>query len=265
MTENELYLEFYKRFGPVNRAKKCFLYTKKGIRVTDLFQENGRAILGWGGDSAFTHLKNFLNKGITGGFICEEHSKVEKAVSVLLNSKRKVLFYPTKMEALKAGLLFSANKTSVWKPWTQNDIDWEQTDSVVLAPPLPWTDNFYILAINESIWNEKAEIQKLIPLQTKVAYPIQVGIARAIYNMIDALKTRKETDWFIYDKVITKYWQRKGPYLFPKIPQEKYDDFVLHCLDCNLLINPDYNNASIVPFGADFGVFSNLKNHPFEV
>ena len=83
--------------------------------------------------------------------------------------------------------------------------------------------------------------------------------------MIDALKTRKETDWFIYDKVITKYWQRKGPYLFPKIPQEKYDDFVLHCLDCNLLINPDYNNASIVPFGADFGVFSNLKNHPFEV
>ena len=169
------------------------------------------------------------------------------------------------MEALKAGLLFSANKTSVWKPWTQNDVNWEQTDSVVLAPPLPWTDNFYILAINESIWNEKSEIQKLIPLQTKVAYPLQVGIARAIYNLIDAEKTRKETDWFIYDKVITKYWQRKGPYLFPKIPQEKYEDFVLHCLDYNLLINPDYNNPSIVPFGADFGVFSNLKNHPFEV
>ena len=42
-----LYKELNLRYGPVLRARKCFLYTKKGIRITDMFQENGKAILGW--------------------------------------------------------------------------------------------------------------------------------------------------------------------------------------------------------------------------
>ena len=38
-----LYKELNLRYGPVLRARKCFLYTKKGVRVTDMFQENGKA------------------------------------------------------------------------------------------------------------------------------------------------------------------------------------------------------------------------------
>ena len=77
------------------------------------------------------------------------------------------------------------------------------------------------------------------------------------------LSERKETDWFIYDSILTKYWTRKGPYLFPKIPQEDYDRFVLHCLSLGIIINPNYDSPSIVPFGADKGVFTKLKNTPF--
>ena len=54
--------EISKRFGNVKRARGCFLYTEKGVRLTDLFQEGGRAILGWGGNSAFTVLKNVLSR-----------------------------------------------------------------------------------------------------------------------------------------------------------------------------------------------------------
>ena len=73
-----------------------------------------------------------------------------------------------------------------------------------------------------------------------------------------------EKDWFLYDKVLSKYWERKGPYLFPKILKENYRAFALHCLDCGLVINPDFASPSIVPFGADKGVFTKLKNNPFE-
>ena len=68
MNKNQYYQEIYNRFGCITRARNCFLYTKKGIRLTDLYQENGRAILGWDGKSAFTFIKNTINRGQTGSF-----------------------------------------------------------------------------------------------------------------------------------------------------------------------------------------------------
>jgi hypothetical protein len=93
---------------------------------------------------------------------------------------------------------------------------------------------------------------------------MEVVYTRSIYNLIKALQERQETDWFIYDTVLTKYWKREGPYLFPKVPRDNYKDFALHCLDCGILISPEYNQPSIVPFGAGRGGFANLKNSPFE-
>ena len=83
MNKSELYNELYNRYGAVRRARGCFLYTKKGTRVTDLYQEGGRAILGWEGGNAFTMFKNVLSRGQTGSFICEDSpfSRLQKAVS----------------------------------------------------------------------------------------------------------------------------------------------------------------------------------------
>ena len=97
-----------------------------------------------------------------------------------------------------------------------------------------------------------------------IPFALQTALTRAIYNLIAELPWRQEKDWFIYDTILTKYWERKGPYLYPKISENKYEDFVKHCLDCNIVINPSYNEPSIVPFGADKGVFTKLKNNPFE-
>jgi hypothetical protein len=93
---------------------------------------------------------------------------------------------------------------------------------------------------------------------------MEAAYTRSIYNMIKALQERSEKDWFVYDKVLTKYWTRKGPYLITKVPEEKYNEFVLHCLDLGIIINPVYNQESIVPYGADLGVFNSLKNNPFD-
>ena len=40
------YSEIKKRYGIITRARGSFLYTQKNVRLTDLFQEGGRAILG---------------------------------------------------------------------------------------------------------------------------------------------------------------------------------------------------------------------------
>ena len=272
MKKNDLYEEIFRRFGAVTRARNCFLYTKKGVRLTDLFQENGRAILGWEGGNSFTFLKNTLNRGQVGGFITEDkgrHYRLEKAVSQLL-SERKVFIFSNKKDAVAAGLFFSDNNSSVWKPWLQENIDWSKIDSVIIQPPLPWTDSIYILAVKtDGVAKEKLDnilIKKTQSLPSgtiDIPFALEAALTKSIYNMIAELKVREEKNWFIYDSVLTKYWTRKGPYLYPKIPQEAYDAFVFHCLECELVINPDYNAPSIIPFGADKGVFTKLKNNPF--
>ena len=256
MTSNELYTQIYSKYGIVTRARGCFLYTKKGERLTDLYLENGRAILGWDSKNAGTFFKNMLNKGLTGGFICEEHSRLDKAVSSLLNSDRKTAFFATKADALKAGLALSPQSTSIYRPWNPGKGDWTDTDCLIIVPPLPWCDNIYLLAVKGDTNNLAGQI----PL----AFAQKTAITRAIYNLIGALDERQEKDWFIYDPVLTKYWERKGPYLFPKISENEYDAFVRHCLDCGLVINPNYNEPSIVPFGADPGVFGQLKKAAFK-
>lgn len=258
MTLNELSCEIYKRYGPVTRARGCFLYTKKGKRLTDLYQENGRAILGWEGGSAFTVLKNTLSRGQTGSFICEDVSRVEKAVSELLKSKRTIFYFSTIEHVTKVALSVSMENTAVYMPWLSYDMDWSKIDSVIIEPPLPWTKSIFILAVKKEL-----ELPAIFS-QSPVPYALQTAIARGIYNLIAELPGRTEKDWFIYDPVLTKYFTRRGPYLEPKVPEDKYNDFVLHCLDRGVIINPEEGHSSIVPFGADRGVFTELKNSPFE-
>ena len=265
MTKSDFYNELYKLYGPVTRARNCFLYTKKGVRVTDLFQENGRAILGWEGGSAFTYFKNILSRGQTGSFITEDQnhpSRLERAISELTESQRKVFAFSDKMSALKAGLSISSDSTSFYKPWAEEQ-NISQADCAIIIPPLPWTDTLYLLAVKSEKLPESL-VKPHLPSSIDLPFALESAITRAIYNLIAALKEREEKDFFIYDPVLTKYWERRGPYLYPKIPAEKYDAFVIHCLKLGLAINPDHNAPSLVPFGADRGVFTSLKKTPFE-
>ncbi len=254
MLKEELYQEIYERYGFITRARGCFLYTHKSQRLTDMFQENGRAILGWDGKNGTTFFKNMLSKGLTGGFICEDSPRIDKAVSELIGKNCGVSFYINKAEAVKVAVSAGARNIVAYKPWNMEQEDLAKADAVVIIPPFPWGEDLVILALADRTAHQGLTIP----------FALQTALTRAIYNLIAELPLRQEKDWFIYDTILTKYWERKGPYLYPKITENKYDDFVKHCLDCSIVINPSYNEPSIIPFGADKGVFTKLKNNPFE-
>lgn len=254
--------EIFKRYGNVRRARGPFLYTSKNVRLTDLYQEAGRAVLGWGGSSAFTVLKNVLERGANGSFITGAEYRLEKAVSELFDSKRTIAVYYSKDAALKAGLALKKNPL-VWIPWSFEKKIWSEESALVLEAPLPWTEGIAILALKNE---DGAETEKKeFPEEGKIrlSSPLAEAATRSIYNMIAALQERQEKNWFIYDRSLTMYFERKGPWLFPKVGEEDYDDFMLHCLDCGIVISPERNQPSLVPFGADKGVFSKLDKNPF--
>ena len=134
-----------------------------------------------------------------------------------------------------------------------------------MQPPLPWTQTIFLTAVKSSLINANNLSDNKIELSNTISIPfaLETAITKSIYNLISEIPLRQEKDWFIYDPVLTKYWTRKGPYLYPKMSEEKYNDFVKHCLECQLIINPNYHMPSLIPFGADKGVFTKLKNNPF--
>ncbi|MBQ9537724.1 MAG: hypothetical protein IJU95_00510, partial [Treponema sp.] len=116
-----------------------------------------------------------------------------------------------------------------------------------------------LLAVRKELAPTAAPRQSIL-----IPAPLQAALSRSVYDVIKAEKERQEKDFFIYDKLLTRYWTRKGPWLSPKVPEKLYNDFIMHCLDCEIVISPIYEKDSIVPFGVDKGVFRKLERNPFE-
>ena len=257
-----VYTEIFNRYGNIKRARGPFLYTAKGVRLTDLYQEGGKAILGWGGCSSFTMLKNVINRGLTGSFNTDYTYRIGKAVSSLLNSKRKVFIFDDKQKAIDTVKTLSKDSNGYYIPWLEQGTKWSNIDALVVEPTLAWAQKLYLVALKEDTFTPDT-INQLPTVRINGA--MAEAVSRSIYDLIASLQSREEKQWFIYDTVLTKYWTRKGPYLYPKVPQDKYNDFIKHCLDNTLVISPDYDVPSIVPFGADKGVFRALEKNPFNM
>lgn len=257
--------EIAKRYGAVQRARGFFLYTKSGARLTDLYREGGRAILGWKEGGAFMHLKNNLNRGAAGFFETEAKAHLVKSLCVLLNSERDVYAAYGLENAFAAAFERSGEKAELWRAWDPDGTDWSCKNAVIVAPPLAWGQDIFFVCIKPQNADGKtasdAHFRNLGGIN--VPSPLCAAFSRSIYDFIARALTMSEKDWFSFDKILKAYWLRKGPYLFPKIPAPSYRDFVLHCLDAQIVVSPDYEVPSIVPFGASAGTFTKLKNNPF--
>ena len=256
--------ELTKRYGTVQRARGCFLYTRKGVRLTDLYREGGRAILGWKEGAALTVFKNTLNRGLIGSFDTDYEGRIAKAVSALIGDERIVYAYTDRAFALKTALSFSENSTAFWKPWNRSVPDCRKIDCIIVTPPFPWASALYFVAVRPSVYRQGIDAGIVPAACARIPAPLAAAAVRSIYDCIAAANRFGEKDWFVYDTVLTKYWTREWPYLYPKVAEARYTDFLLHCLDCAIVVSCDYAVPSIVPFGADRGVFTKLKNTPFE-
>lgn len=244
MTNTQLAQEIFSRYGAVVRCRGHFVYTKKGVRLVDLYRENGRALLGWRGN-AFTKLKDVLGKGVTGTFISEQGTshQLNKALGTLASLNEES---PVTVE----GTFVNFDCTS---------LDFPNLKS--LTPPLPWASDIFIAWYDTKNALTSAENSFLSAYKTTVPSPLAAAIVRSIYDFAAFLTTVEEKDLFIFDQALTPYFNRAGMVLETKIQDPiLYDKFVLFCLDNGVIINPEYKGISFVPFGCDKGVFSKLRS-----
>lgn len=320
-TRNEINLKdaIRSRYGTVRRAYDYHLYTAKGIRLLDLYQEGGEAILGWRSGKSKLAFKNILDRGITGSFPTEIEDELVRAVQEVLPHYGIVRWYSSREHArlacasylglwsdiplIESPLLHpeasvdigpsgdsplsaARNVTGVpiWRPWldeafySMNErIDQaflrnanDTLETMVLASPLPFAGGCTIAVFSgtdtashsASAGNGSADIggKPLPPPSDSIAPPLLGALARAWCDLATALFERTEADWSRFDKFIEPFWDRRGPYLVPKMRPSRYAEFFNSCLDRGILISPDYHTPSIIPFTADTGEFKVLAS-----
>lgn len=258
------------RYGVVRRARGSFLYTASGTRLLDMYLEGGRAILGWRAGSCGSVFKNVLSRGVLGSYDTGHYAQMERAVCSLLGDNkaktRRVIAFTDKMAAMRTAITLSPDGTMFWRPWGGKGSEGQgnaDAPCIVLVPPFPWGEPLYLLAAKVNL----AGVNDVN--STRIPAPLAAAISRSVYDLKAALKVRGEKDWSAHDKVLTRLWERHGPYLYPKadaVDNEgaqhdgQYDAFVAACLDCGIVISPDCNVPSIVSPDIDKGVFKKLSS-----
>ena len=304
--------EILSRYGVVRRAYDYHLYTAKGVRLLDLCQEGGSAILGWRSGRSKLAFKNLLDRGITGSFPTEIDGELIRAVLEVLPQYRTVRWYATRERArlacasylglwsdiplIESPLLHpeasvdigpsgdsphSAAKSihgiPVWRPWL-DEAFYSMSDRVdsaflanandtletmVLSSPLPFAGGCTLAVFaGRDADGENSADDTRIPPSDPVAPALLGALARSWTDLSSALFERNESDWSKFDRYLAQFWDRRGPYLVPKMRKARYADFFRSCLDKGILISPDYDIPSIVPFVADAGEFRSLGTGP---
>ena len=285
--------EIKKRYGNVKRARGIYLYTEKSVRLTDCFLDGGRSILGHGGGKAKTAFKDCFERGANGFYDSGLLPAFEKAVKQLLPSNfATIRLYTEKTAAPLEGISYSLESSRekagvaleqtsyslessrekaepvLWRPWLEisgksteqptgypkiqivHNIEGDFPAIVKIVPPFPYATELCVYAFSTACGEEM--LQNL-PKNDIVPAPLLAAFTRGFYDLKIALGTYTENDFKANSKVFEPFFIRNQCYLFPKIPEEKYKDFVLKCLDIGIVISPDYNVPSIMPWRANPG------------
>lgn len=277
--------EIKKRYGNVKRARGIYLYTEKSVRLTDCFLDGGRGILGHGGGKAKTAFKDCFERGANGFYDSGLLPAFEKSVKKLLPAEyTEIRLYSEKTAAMLGGTSVSLDGASekanpvLWRPWldfagkiTEQPTGYPKIEVVYnvtgdfpaivkIVPPFTYATDICVYAFSEKSYKNLAEL----PQNDVVPSPLLAAYTRSFYDLLNSFSLFTEKDFKANSKALEPFFTRNQCYLFPKISEEKYKDFVLKCLEAGIVISPDYNEPSIMPWRANPGDIKKISKITLE-
>ena len=243
--------EIKKRYGNVKRARGIYLYTEKSVRLTDCFLDGGRGILGHGGGKAKTAFKDCFERGANGFYDSGLLPAFEKSVKKLLPAEyTEIRLYSEKTAAMLGGTSVSLDGASekanpvLWRPWldfagkiTEQPNGYPKIQVVYntnevfpavvkILPPFTYATDICVYAFSEKFYKNLAEL----PQNDVVPSPLLAAYTRSFYDLLNSFSLFTEKDFKANSKALEPFFTRNQCYLFPKISEEKYKDFVLEKL-----------------------------------
>ena len=163
----------------------------------------------------------------------------------------------------------------------------KRPDVIKLVPPFPWATSLSIYAFRTgttpatgaqtqagtktgvtatgatpatATQTADPATSREIPASDTVPAPLLAAYARAFCDLKTALGTYGENDFKQFSAQLSPLFDRRACWLFPKIPRDRYDDFVLRCLDEKIVVSPDYDTPSVMPWRANKGDIKRIAN-----
>ena len=258
------------------RARDFHLYTENGKRLTDLWLQGGRAILGHKPPRFLVELKNAAERGLFSPLPHPMERRIIKALSEFFPGRAFRLFLNegSMLRALEeAGYkgpfhdpAFPSNnseqrRVSLWRPFATFE---KKVTDTILIPVLPWPLGPEALVLEKSL-DASFPAGEIIP-------PVLLApAARALHNLAASLKEpgQGRQRYRKIEKVLAEQksgtslshaqWQRQGIYLTATGDiSEKYEEMFQRFLEGGFLIPPSPDEPIILPASMSDGEESKL-------
>jgi hypothetical protein len=249
---------------PIRRARFWRLYAEergpdKTWRFLDLWMDDGRCILGAKGTGLGTRAKAAIDVGLTRPFPSVHETRLKKALLERYPAFAAVRLYRNEERALLAAEAITPGASvPILYPFAEHlkapgDAGSEASRPRLAMPRLPCPAAFApaVLLFRDAA-DAEAATGDLVP-------PLQLACARDSLHELDRFgRVFTETLWRKTDRRLGKYFERRGPFLFPKVDEAGYAAFFAAALGAGVLISPARERPSLVPGDFDDGELAKL-------
>ncbi len=249
------------RLPPIRRARLWRLYAEDGRRFLDFWMDGGRCILGAKGRVIGTVAKASVDVGLTRPFPSIHQARLEKELLKRYPGYAAVRFYREEGRAVTdaSPFLRPGESLPLLRLFASYLVAAEPSATPRVAMPrLPCSASFApaVLLFKDAEDARAASGDLVAPLVLACAH-------RALFEFDRFLEDYTEALWRKVDRRLKPYFERHGPYLFPRLGGDStagsgYDRLFDAALGAGVLLSPDPELPSIIPADFDDGELAKL-------
>lgn len=253
----------------IRRARGYRLYDARGRRYLDLYQDDGRAVLGHRASGVSAAVRAAVSRGLCADYPSVWASRLVRALKTLIPQCVDVRWY---LEAARARAAAAAHlsvdatelsvadpvidgawdaEVSRWRPFCGDDGG--RRHARVLLPVMPPARS-----IAPSVLCFLEPVSGAVPDSDLVSAFVLHALSRSAYDLTAAQKARNTDHWACFE---APFWRRCGPYF---VFTCAFSDYLVHfdrLLQRGILVSPRYPGPSIVPAEYSPGELARFKDY----
>jgi hypothetical protein len=239
---------------PIKRARAYYLYDFKGRRYLDLYQQNGRALLGHRPPGLTRVLKQVISKGLITDLPCVYGKRMEKLLKKLLPQYKSFRVATCLHGALELAALYLKKKITMamirdplthaqtdgkpaiayWRPFYTGS---QRADVVVPLIPLAVSSAPVIICFKRKLPADFPPSEIISPL-------LLAGLVRSGYDLLQYGTGEWYTDELLKH---ASGWKQQGIYITAEFKQELYGKVFQTFLEQGFVLSPYYPGPNILP------------------
>jgi hypothetical protein len=239
---------------PIKRARAYYLYDFKGRRYLDLYQQNGRALLGHRPQGLTRVLKQVASKGLIADLPSIYLNRLHKLLKKLLAAYQYFRVVSCMHRAVELASLYlnkNIDASMIRDPVDNDQIKGEQTLSYwrpFCAPPKGAQVVLPVLPLAVSgapvIICFKQKPPADFPPSDIISPLLLAVLIRSGYDLLQY----KKAEWYNEELLQTAAgWKQQGIYITVKCKPEAYEHVFQSFLEQGVVLSPFYPGPSILP------------------